>query len=96
MKIRPLSEQLLISRQDAETQTSSGLYIPETAKEKPARGVVIAVGEGKKKPDGSREPMQVKSGDTVLFGKWSGTDIELGGEQYLLVPEGDVLAVLEK
>ena len=95
MKIRPLSDHLLISRQDAEAQTASGLFIPETAKEKPARGIVIAAGPGKRGKKGEVQPLQVKSGDAVLFGKWSGTDIELSGEKYLLLRESDVLGIVE-
>lgn len=95
MKLRPLRDQLLVARQDAETQTQGGLYIPENAKEKPARGVVISAGKGKLDEQGERVAPQVKSGDTILFAQWAGNEVELSGESYLLMAETDVLAVLE-
>lgn len=95
MKVRPLRDQLLVSRQDAQTQTEGGLIIPETAKEKPARGVVISAGKGALNEKGERAELQVKSGDTVLFAQWAGNEVELGGESYLLMSESDVLAVIE-
>lgn len=96
MKVRPLRDQLLVARQDAQTQTEGGLIIPETAKEKPARGVVISAGKGRLDEKGERVPLQLKSGDTVLFTQWAGTEVELGGESYLLMSETDVLAVLDQ
>lgn len=95
MKLRPLRDQLLVARQEPQTQTEGGLIIPETAKEKPARGVVISAGKGKLNEQGERAPLQVKSGDTILFAQWAGNEVELGGESYLLMAETDVLAVLD-
>jgi chaperonin GroES len=89
LKIKPLSDRVLIEPAAAETQTASGLYIPETAKEKPQKGKVVAVGKGTKKHD-----MTVKVGDEVLYGKYSGTELKLEGKDYLIMREDDILAIV--
>ncbi len=89
MNIRPLADRVLVEPKEAETKTASGIYIPETAKEKPQQGKVIAVGSGKKD-----EPMELKVGDTVLYGKYSGTEITVDSKDYLMMRQSDVLAVL--
>jgi len=89
MNIKPLADRVLIEPAEAETKTASGLYIPDTAKEKPQRGTVIAVGNGKKD-----EPMELKQGDIVLYGKYAGTEINVEGKDYLMMRQSDVLAVL--
>ncbi len=96
MKIRPLHDRIVVKRVEEEEKTKGGLYIPDTAKEKPARGVVVAVGEGKRDKDGKRIPLDVKEGDEVLFGKYAGTELKLDGEEHLVLREDEVLAVLEK
>ena len=94
-KIRPLQDRLIVERLDSQEKTASGIYIPDTAKEKPQQGRVIAVGKGKVKEDGSIQPLDLKAGDTILFGKYSGTEIKIDGEEYLIMREDDVLGVLE-
>ena len=89
VNIKPLSVRVLVEPTDAETKTASGLYIPDTAKEKPQQGKVVAVGSGKKDHD-----MTVKVGDTVLYGKYSGTELKLDGTDYLIMREDDILAVI--
>ncbi len=89
LKIKPLSDRVLIEPAAAETQTASGIYIPETAKEKPQKGKVVAVGKGTKKHD-----MTVKVGDQVLYGKYSGTELKLEGKDYLIMREDDILAIV--
>ena len=96
MKIRPLHDRLVLKRVQEETKTSGGLFIPDTAKEKPARGVVIAVGQGKRDKDGKRVALDVKEGDEVLFGKYAGTEVKLDGEEHIVLREEEVLAVIEK
>ena len=93
--IRPLYDRIIVKRADAETQTSSGIIIPDTAKEKPMKGEVIATGKGKRTKDGSLIPMALKAGDQILFGKYSGTEITLEGEEYLMMKEDDVLGIIE-
>jgi chaperonin GroES len=95
MKIRPLQDRVLIKRVDEEQKTKGGIIIPDTAKEKPAEGKVIAVGPGAVAKDGSLRKLEVKKGDRVLFGKYSGSDIKLDGEDHLIMREEDILAVLE-
>ncbi len=95
MKIRPLHDRLVIKRVAEETKTSGGLFIPDSAKEKPARGKVIAVGEGKRDKDGNRIAPDVKKGDEILFGKYAGTELKLEGEEHIVLREEEVLAVLE-
>ena len=92
--IRPLGERIIVKPAPSEEKTAGGLYIPETAKEKPQKGEVIAVGPGHKSEDGEYLPMEVKVGDKVLYGKYSGTELKLDGEVYLIIKESDILAVL--
>ena len=87
--IKPLADRVLVEPKEAETKTTSGLYIPDTAKEKPQEGKVIAVGPGKKD-----EPMEVKVGDEVLYGKYAGTEVTVEGKKYLIVKQSDILAIL--
>lgn len=94
MKIRPLHDRILVKRLEEETKTAGGLYIPDTAKEKPIRGEVIAVGAGKRDKEGKPMPVEVKAGDRVLFSKYSGTEVKLDGEEHLIMREDDILAVL--
>jgi len=96
MKLRPLHDRIVITRVPEETKTSGGLFIPDSAKEKPARGKVIAVGEGKRDSEGKRIAPDVKAGDEVLFGKYAGTEIKLDGEAHIVLNESDILAVIEK
>ena len=95
MKFRPLHDRVLVRRVEAEEKTAGGIIIPDTAKEKPQQGRVIAAGQGKVKDDGKRQPLDVKDGDTILFGKYSGQEIKIDGEEYLIMREDEVLAVLE-
>jgi chaperonin GroES len=94
--IRPLDDRILVKPQEAEDKTKNGIYLPEAAKEKPMMGKVIAVGPGKMNDDGVRTPMGVKKGDTVVYGKYSGTEIELDGEKHMIVRESELLGVVEK
>jgi chaperonin GroES len=95
MNIRPLNDRLLVQRLEAETTTASGIIIPDSAKEKPAEGKVVAVGPGKANDKGDRIALQVKVGDRVLFSKYGGTDVKLDGEDYLIMREDDILGVVE-
>jgi len=95
MNIKPLHDKVLIKRVDEETKTAGGIIIPDTAKEKPSEGIVEAVGNGFRTEDGKVLPMSVKVGDRVLFAKWGGTEVKLGGETRLIVKESDILAVVE-
>jgi chaperonin GroES len=95
MKIRPLGDKILVKRQEAETKTKSGIFLPETAKEKPQQATVVAVGDGKALEDGTRAPFQVKKGDKVLIGKWGGTEIKIDGQEHLILSEDDILAVVD-
>ncbi len=94
-KIRPLQDRLIVERTEGDDKTASGLYIPDTAKEKPQQGRVIAVGKGKVSEDGRIQPLDVKKGDKILFGKYSGSEIKLDGSEYLIMREDDVLGVIE-
>ena len=94
MKIRPLSDRLVVKRTQEEEKTKGGIIIPDTAKEKPLEGVVVAVGSGKSVKSGKVIPLDVKEGDKVLFGKYSGTEVKIEGEDLVLLREDDVLAVL--
>lgn len=96
MKLRPLQDRIIVKRVDEETKTAGGIFIPETAKEKPQQGEIIAVGKGKTTEDGKLLPLDVKTGDKVLFGKYAGTEIKLDGVDYLIMREDDILGVLEK
>ena len=94
-KIRPLADRIVVKPLEETEQMRGGLYIPDTAKEKPQQGKVIAVGQGKVKEDGTRQPLDVKAGDTILFGKYSGQEIKIDGEENLIMREDEVLAVLD-
>jgi chaperonin GroES len=96
MAIRPLHDRVLIKRVEEEQKTKGGIIIPDTAKEKPAEGKVIAVGNGRVLEDGKIRPLDVKAGDRVLFGKYSGTEVKVDGEEHLILREDDILVVLEK
>ncbi len=95
MKIRPLNDRILVKRLAEEEKTAGGIIIPDSAKEKPAEGEIIAVGPGKVGDNGERVALQVKEGDRVLFSKYGGTDVKLDGEDYLIMREDDVLGVIE-
>ena len=95
MKIRPLHDRLIVKRVESEQKTKGGILIPDTAKEKPQEGKVIAVGKGKRTDEGELLPLEVHKGDRVLFSKYSGSEINLEGEEHLIIREDDVLAVLE-
>ena len=94
MKLRPLQDRILVQRVEEETTTKGGIIIPDTAKEKPAEGKVVAVGNGKVGEDGKRIALEIKSGDRILFGKYSGTEVKIEGEEYLIMREDDVLGVI--
>lgn len=94
-KIRPLQDRLIVERIESEEKTASGLYIPDSAKEKPQQGRVVSVGKGKVREDGTVQPLDLKEGDKILFGKYSGTEIKIDGQDYLIMREDDVLGVLE-
>jgi chaperonin GroES len=95
MNIRPLHDRIIVERLEEETTTASGIIIPDSAKEKPVQGNVIAVGKGKVTEDGNVLPLDVKIGDKVLFGKYSGTEVKIEGNEYLMMREDDVLGVVE-
>jgi chaperonin GroES len=95
MKFRPLHDRILVERIESEEVTSGGIILPDTAKEKPQQGKVISVGPGKKAEDGKLIPMDVKAGDTILFGKYAGSDIKMEGKEYLIMREDDVLGIVE-
>ena len=95
MKVRPLNDRILVKRLAEETKTAGGLFIPDSAKEKPSRGEIIAVGNGKLDDSGKRVPLEVKAGEKILFGKYAGTEIKLEGEEHIILREDDVLAVIE-
>lgn len=95
MKLKPLNDHILAQRIERETTTAGGLIIPDSATEKRAEAVVVAVGPGKRNDSGQRAELQVKAGDRVLFGKYSGTEIKLSGEDYIILKEQDVLAIIE-
>jgi chaperonin GroES len=95
MNLRPLQDRIIVKRLEEETKTAGGIFIPETAKEKPQKGEVIAVGKGKKTEDGKVLPVDVKKGDKVLFGKYAGTEIKIDGEEFLIMREDDILGIME-
>jgi chaperonin GroES len=95
MNLRPLQDRIIVKRVEEETKTAGGLFIPETAKEKPQRGEIVAAGNGKKTEDGKVLPLDVKIGDIVLFGKYAGTEVRVDGSDYLMMREDDILAVVE-
>ena len=94
MKFRPLHDRVVVKRVDAESKTASGIIIPDTAKEKPSEGEVVAVGPGGRDEAGKLIPIDVKAGDRVLFGKWSGTEVKIDGIEYLIMKESDIMGVL--
>ena len=96
MAIKPLEDKILVEALEAETTTASGLVIPDTAKEKPQEGTVVAVGKGRFDEDGDRIPMDIKEGDKVIYSKYGGTEVRYGGEDYLVLSARDLLAVVEK
>ncbi|HEX2769001.1 MAG TPA: co-chaperone GroES [Geobacteraceae bacterium] len=95
MKLRPLQDRILVKRIEEEAKTAGGIYIPDTAKEKPVMGQVVSVGNGKKAEDGKIIPLDVKAGDRVLFGKYSGSEVKVEGEEYLIMREDDILGIIE-
>ena len=95
MKLRPLQDRVLIRRVEPEAKTAGGILIPDTAQEKPMEGEVIAVGPGARGEDGKLHPLDVKAGDRVLFGKWSGTEVKLDGEDLMIMKESDIMGVVE-
>ncbi len=95
MKIKPLQDRLVIKRLEEEEKTKGGIIIPDSAKEKPQEGRVVAVGDGKTLESGQKAPLTVKPGDKILFGKYSGTEIKIDGEEHLILREDDVLAIVE-
>ncbi|CAA0098661.1 10 kDa chaperonin 2 [Starkeya nomas] len=95
MKFRPLHDRVVVKRIDAEEKTAGGIIIPDTAKEKPSQGEVVAVGPGGRDEAGKLVPPDLKAGDRVLFGKWSGTEVKIDGVDYLIMKEADILGVLE-
>jgi chaperonin GroES len=95
MQLKPLNDRIIVKRTEEEQKTAGGIIIPDSAKEKPIRGEVLAVGSGKLMDDGTRRPLDVKEGNRVLFGKYAGTDIKVEGEELLIMREDDILAVIE-
>ena len=95
MSFRPLHDRILVRRVDSEEKTKGGIIIPDTAKEKPQQGEVVAVGPGARDEKGMVQPLDVKAGDRVLFGKWSGTEVTIDGEELLVMKESDIMGVLE-
>ena len=95
MGFRPLHDRVLIRRVEAEEKTSGGIIIPDTAKEKPMEGEIVAVGPGARGEDGKLQPLDVKAGDRVLFGKWSGTEVKLDGEELIIMKESDIMGVID-
>lgn len=96
MKLRPLQDRIVVKRVAEETTTKGGIIIPDTAKEKPAEGKVVAVGNGKVADDGKRIALEIKTGDRILFGKYSGTEVKIEGDEFLIMREDDVLGVIEQ
>ena len=95
MKFRPLHDRVLLKRLDQEERTSGGIIIPDTAQEKPMEGEVVATGPGARGEDGKLHPLDVKKGDRVLFGKWSGTEVKVDGTEYVIMKESDIMGVIE-
>ena len=95
MGFRPLHDRVLVRRVEAEEKSSGGIIIPDTAKEKPQEGEVVAAGSGAKAEDGKITPLDVKAGDRILFGKWSGTEVKIDGQDYLIMKESDVMGIIE-
>jgi chaperonin GroES len=95
MKVRPLHDRVIVKRTEEEEKTKGGIIIPDTAKEKPVEGKVVAVGKGKIMEDGKVLPLEVKAGDRVLFGKYAGTELQIEGEEHLIMKEDDIVAIIE-
>ena len=95
MSFKPLHDRVLVRRVESEEKTAGGLIIPDSAKEKPAEGIVVAVGAGARDEDGDRISMDVKAGDKILFGKWSGTEVTVDGEELLIMKESDIMGIIE-
>ena len=95
MKVRPLHDRILVKRIEEESRSKGGIIIPDTAKEKPQEGMVVAAGKGRTDDSGKLRPLDVQKGDRILFGKYSGTEVQIEGEEHLIIREGDVLAVLK-
>ena len=95
MKLKPLADRVIVRQSDAEEKTASGIVLPDTAKEKPTKGKVVAVGPGKLDDHGKRMELGVRAGDTVYYGKYSGTDVEINGEKFVILRESDLLGILE-
>jgi chaperonin GroES len=95
MKIKPLHDRVIVKRVEEEDTTKGGIIIPDTAKEKPAEGLIVAVGSGKISEDGTKQALEVKEGDKVLFGKYSGTEIKINGEEHLIMREDEIIAIIE-
>jgi chaperonin GroES len=96
MKLRPLQDRVLVRRIEPEAKTAGGIFIPDTAQEKPTEGEVVAVGPGARDENSKVQPLEVKSGDRVLFGKWSGTEVKLDGEDLMIMKEADIMGVLDR
>ena len=96
MKFRPLHDRVLVRRVEEDTKTAGGIIIPDTAQEKPMEGEIISAGSGAKGDDGTVTPLDVKAGDRVLFGKWSGTEVKVNGEELLIMKESDIMGIIEK
>ena len=96
MKFRPLHDRVVVRRIEGEEKTKGGIIIPDTAKEKPMEGEIIAVGPGARGDDGKLHPLDVKKGDRVLFGKWSGTEVKIGNEELLIMKESDIMGIIQK
>ena len=94
MSFRPLGDRVVVKRVEEETKTKGGIIIPDTAKEKPQEGEVVSVGTGTRSDDGKITPLDVKAGDKILFGKWSGTEVKVGGEDLLIMKESDILGIV--
>jgi chaperonin GroES len=95
MKFRPLHDRVVVRRVDSEEKTAGGIIIPDTAKERPMEGEIVAVGPGARSEDGQIHPLDVKAGDRVLFGKWSGTEVKLDGEELIIMKESDIMGIIE-
>ena len=95
MKLRPLSDRVIVKQSDAETKTASGIVLPDSAKEKPTKGKIVSVGPGKVDDKGKHMALNVKAGDNIYYGKYSGTDIEVDGEKFVILRESDILGILE-
>ena len=95
MKFRPLHDRVLVRRVEEDTKTAGGIIIPDSAQEKPSEGEIVAAGAGAKNEDGKLTPLDVKAGDRVLFGKWSGTEVKVDGEELLIMKESDILGIIE-